>query len=180
MTDPILHAFLATQLIEGMALAAASDVLEVVPLAGVPPRKYLLRFRCTGLVTSDDGSVVEADDFAAGVFFRDDHLRVASPSTLVTWLHPRTIHHPNVQAPAVCLGRVAPGMSLVEIIYQLHALITYNKATLDDALNVTAAAWARDHQDRLPLDRRPLKLRLAASPASAEPALDFDVEEVEP
>lgn len=179
MTDPILRAFLATQLVEGMALAAASDLVEVVPLAGVPPRKYLVRFRCTGLVRADDGAIVEADEFAVGVFFREDHLRVADPGTLVTWLHPRTVFHPNLRAPAVCLGRVAPGMSLVDIIYQLHAVITYNKATLDDALNGAAAAWARENPHRLPVDRRPLKRRLDAAPAAVEDDFDFDVEEVE-
>jgi hypothetical protein len=29
----------------------------------------------------------------------------------------------------------------------------------DDALNKAACAWAREHQDRFPVDRRPLRRR---------------------
>jgi hypothetical protein len=180
MTDVVFRDFLETQLEEGLALAAASDLVEIVPAgpagSGMPPQRYRVRFRCTGLVRTDDGAIVEADDFAAGIWFRDDHLRAVDPRYLVTWLAPRTIHHPNVLAPWVCLGRTGVGISLVEIVYQLHAIVTYTKATLDDALNGVAAAWAREHLPRFPVDRRPLKRRAEVAPAAAGRDCDFTVE----
>jgi hypothetical protein len=182
MTDEILHTFLERQYQEGMALAAASDRVDLVPLAGAPPQRYLARFRCTGLVQSADGTISEADDFVAGIWFRDDHLRTKDPLTLVTWMEPRGIMHPNIRAPFVCLGKVGLGMSLVDIIYQLYEIITYNKVTLDDALNGEAAAWARRNLQRFPVDRRPLKRpgqgRSDDRPAGDAGDLDFDIVEV--
>jgi hypothetical protein len=179
MTDVVFRDFLQTQLEEGLALAAASDLVEIVPAGssggGTPPQRYVVRFRCTGLVRRAGGAIVEADDFTAGVWLRDDHLRAVDPRYLVTWLAPRTIHHPNVLAPWVCLGRTPVGISLVEIVHQLHAIITYTKATLDDALNGIAAAWAREHLHLCPVDRRPLKRRADLAPAAAADD-DFTIE----
>jgi hypothetical protein len=180
MTDVVFRDFLQTQLEEGLALAAASDLVEIIPSGsagtGMPPQRYRVRFRCTGLVQTERGEIAEVDDFAAGIWLRDDHLRAVDPRYLVTWLAPRTIHHPNVLAPWVCLGRTGVGISLVEIVYQLHAIITYTKATLDDALNGVAAAWAREHLHRFPVDRRPLKRRADVAPASASSDSDFAIE----
>lgn len=185
MTDRVLDDFLQTQLEDGLALAAASDVFDLVPLGTstdplgrTPPRRYLARFRCTGLVETDGGAIVEAHEFVAGIWFRDDHLRAIDPGMLVTWLEPRRIFHPNVSAPYVCLGHTGVGISLVELVYQLHAIITYNKATLDDALNGAAAAWAREHLSRFPTDRRPLKRRPGAATAGVTPELDFTIEDL--
>ena len=180
MTDVIFRDFLQTQLEEGLALAAASDLVEIVPTGGagggMPPQRYRVRFRCTGLVQTEGGAIVEADDFATGIWFRDDHLRAVDPRYLVTWLAPRGIYHPNVLAPWVCLGRTGVGISLASIIFQLHAIVTYTKATLDDALNGAAAAWARDHLHLFPVDRRPLKRRVDVAPAATANDHDFTIE----
>jgi hypothetical protein len=180
MTDVVLRDFLHTQLEEGLALAAASDLVDIVPSdvarPGMPPQRYRVRFLCTGLVATERGAIVEADDFLVGISFRDDHLRAVDPRLLVHWLAPWTVHHPNVLAPWVCLGRTGVGISLVEIVYQLHAIITYTKATLDDALNGEAAAWARDHLHLFPVDRRPLKRRADAAPPGVATDHDFTIE----
>ena len=56
----------------------------------------------------------------------------------------------------------------------MFELITYSRVTMreDNALRVEACAWARAHQDVLPIDRRPLKRR-------ATDSTDFDVEPIE-
>jgi hypothetical protein len=174
-TDRIFEAFLARQGEEAAALAAAGDLLEVVPLGGTPPRRWIARFRCRGLVRVPGGEVVEADDFAVGIWLPDDYLRRMNPFEVVTWLGPRHVFHPNISPhhPFICLGHLAPGMSLVDILYQCFEIITYQKATLreDDALNVDACAWARRNLDRLPVDPRPLKRRtldLAVEPLGGE------------
>jgi hypothetical protein len=179
MNDRIFESFLKTQLAQGTALAAASDRFDLVPLGGDPPRKYLVHFHCTGLVKTADGAIVEHDEFVAGIWFQDDHLRAVDPKRFITLLEPAGIFHPNLAPPFVCMGHVGVGMTLVEAIYQLHAIITYANAAFDDALNPEAAAWARDHQERFPLDRRPLK-RVIGAPVEPDTSavLDFDVMEI--
>src|SRR5436190_3010880 len=74
MRDGILESFLEHQQDEATALAAASDLLELEPLGPRPARRYLVRFRCRGLVHRD-GGVREAECFDLGVSFPDDFLR---------------------------------------------------------------------------------------------------------
>jgi hypothetical protein len=162
MADRILDAFLARQQEEGLALAAESDLLELLPI-GKPANRYIARFRCTGLVEQKPGEIVEANCFEIGIWFSASYLRTADPFLVLTWLGPRNVWHPNISAaaPVVCVGRLAPGTPLVNILYQLFEIITFNKVTMreDDALNRAACQWARQHQNRFPIDRRPLKRR---------------------
>ena len=175
-TDKVLAAFLRTQEAEGLALAAASDLLGVVPLGASPAARYLVRYACRCLVLSAAGAVEEADHFVVGIELPDDYLRRVEPMRVVSWLEPRNVFHPNISdvAPVICVGRLAPGTPLVDILYQVFEIGTYRKATVreDDALNRRACAWARRNQHRFPVDDRPLKrrpvqLRLAPSEEGA-------------
>ena len=170
MSDRVLTAFLARQREEGMALAAASDLLELVPVDGALGQRYLADFRCTGLIQTESGQIVEADRFVLGIWFPHHYLREADPFHVLTWLEPRRIFHPNVSPPFICVGRLAPGTPIVDLVYRCFEIVTYNKVTMreDDALNREACAWARRNQHRFPLDRRPLKRR----------GVEFEVEAV--
>jgi hypothetical protein len=166
MTDAIFHAFLRRQEEEGRALACESDLVGIAPVsrpADGPPDRFLVRFICRGLVKEGD-SVVDASDFGVGIWFPDDYLRTADAFRVLTWLGPRNVWHPNIsaRAPAICVGRVAPGTGLVDLVYQCWEIITWNKVTMreDDALNQEACQWARAHLARLPVDTRPLKRRV--------------------
>jgi hypothetical protein len=163
MTDKILEAFLRRQHEEGMALAKASDLLDLLALDGPPPQHYVARFRCKGLVRTDAGDVVEAERFEVGIWFADDYLCEADPMRVLMWFGPRRIFHPNIsdRVSVICVGRLAPGTPLVDILYQCFEIITYKKVTMreDDALNKDACVWARRNQDRFPVDPRPLKWR---------------------
>ncbi len=166
MSDPIYTAFLQRQQEDGMALAAASDLLELFPLDGTPPERYVARFRCRGLVRTRAGAVVEADRFEVGIWFPSDYLRRAEPAEVLTWLGPMNVFHPNILGwpPAICVGRLVRGTPLVDLLYQCFDLITWRKVTMreDDALNRDACAWARDNRARFPVDQRPLKRRAIA------------------
>jgi hypothetical protein len=161
MTDKVLAAFLARQREEGMALAAASDLLELVPVDGPLRQRYLADFRCKGLVQTESGEIVEAERFVLGIWFPEHYLRQADPFHVLTWLEPRQMFHPNVVAPFICIGHLAPGTSLVDLLYRCFEIITYNKVTMrdDDALCRSACSWARRNQHRFPIDGRPLKRR---------------------
>ena len=176
MQDNIFESFLERQQKEGMALAAESDLLELIPMFAFddgPPQYYLARFHCKGLVRSFDGEIVEADRFEVMISFPSDYLRRADPFEVLSWMGPREVFHPNIsaKAPVICIGRLAPGTPLVDIIYQCFEIITYNKVTMreDDALNREACVWARANQQRFPVDSRPLKRR----------ALDIQIEAME-
>jgi hypothetical protein len=159
MTDAVLAAFLARQREEGLALAAASDLLELVPVDGTPCQRYLADFRCSGLAQSESGEIVEAGRFVLGIWFPDSYLREADPFRVLTCLEPRSTFHPNVSGPFVCVGRLAPGTPLVDLLYRCFEIITYRKVTMreEDALQPSACGWARQNQHRFPLDRRSLR-----------------------
>ena len=163
VSDRVLNAFLDRQQDEGATLARESDLLDLLPLDGSPARRYAAAFHCRGLVRDPDGEVREADHFEIGIWFPPDYLRRAEPFQVHTWFGPRHVFHPNISAtaPFICIGRLTPGTSLVDILYQCYEVITYQKVTMreDDALNKEACAWARRNQHRLPVDRKPLKRR---------------------
>ena len=158
MADRVLEAFLSRQWQEGKELARQSDLLELEPMDPIrPPRFWVARFYCRGLVRASDGSVKEASGFEVGLSFPSDYLRRAEPSQVLTWLGPPEVWHPNIRPPAICVGRIAPGTALVDLVYQCFEILTYHNWAPHDALNPEASQWARNHQDRFPVDRRPLK-----------------------
>jgi hypothetical protein len=163
MTDNILAGFLARQREEGMALAAESDLFDLIPVDGRAGQRYLLELRCTGLVQRDSGEIVEADRFVVGVWFPDHYLREADPYRVLTWLDPVRTWHPNVKAPFVCVGGIAPATPLCDLVYRCAEVVTWNRVTMreDNALNKEACAWARRNLQRFPVDSRPLKRRTA-------------------
>jgi len=161
MMDKGLENFLTKQHAEGMALAAESDLVELVPLRSWPPNEYLAVFRCRGLVRARDGRIVGAHDFKVVIRFPDNYMRNPEPNQVLEWAYPRNVWHPNIsdKAPLICLGRLGPRTELKEILYQIFDIITYKEFNTLDPLNPDACAWARQNQHRFPIDRRPLKRR---------------------
>ncbi len=157
MTDPILKSFLQVQFNQATALANASDILELEAEPASPPQKYIARFHCRGLVRRRDGEITEANEFDVGIFLPDDYLRAVDPGQVVTILKPWDIWHPNAGGPFLCCGKLSGGTPLVDILYQVYEIITYQKWASHDGLNPAACEWARNNQQRFPLDRRPLK-----------------------
>jgi hypothetical protein len=163
MSDPVYEAFLRRQQDDGLALARESSLLDLLPM-GDPADRYLVRFGCRGLIRDTSGAIVLAEEFGVGISFPEDYVRRANPFDVLTWLGPRNVWHPNISntRPAICIGRLAAGTGLVDLLYQCWEIITWNKVTMreDDALNREACQWARHNLSRLPVDRRPLKRRL--------------------
>src|SRR5438105_3063891 len=117
MNDRILVAFLKKQQEEGMALAGQSDILKLSAL-GPLPQHYVATFHCKGLVQENGGAIVEANRFVVGYYFSDDYLRVVDPGQTVVLFEPSRTWHPNIRSPFMCLGRIAPATSLVDLIYR--------------------------------------------------------------
>jgi hypothetical protein len=161
--DMVRETFLRRQFDEGMELARESDLLHLEPIGPFPHERYLAEFRCKGLIRTASGEIRESDRFAVGIWFPSDYLRRAEPWQVLTWLGPVNVYHPNISdvGPFICVGRLVPNTSLVDLLYQCFEIITYKKVTMreDDALNRMACAWARENQHRFPIDPRPLKRR---------------------
>lgn len=157
--DHVLNAFLDRQKEEALQLAAESDLLELLPLDGPPPQHYIARFSCRGLVCLGGSDVSEAENFEIGIWLPDDYLRRVDPLQIITVLRPPNIWHPNVLGFMICLGRLTPGMPLVDILYQCYDILSFHKWSPHDGLNELACQWARSHQEKFPVDTRPLKRR---------------------
>jgi hypothetical protein len=161
--DRIFHSWLERQRADAMALAASSDRLDVLPDRESPPRSYIARFDCRSLVLAQ-GEVRPWRGCDVLFRFPPDYLRVVhDPALIVALLSPAKLYHPNVAPPFLCIGRIAPGTSLRELIFQVYEVLTFQKLTPreDDALNRDACAWARQNMQHFPLDARPLRRRSA-------------------
>ncbi len=173
MNDRVFTGFLERQFEGGMALAAESDILDLIPADGAGRQRYLADFRCKGLLRTAAGAIVEANRFLLGIWFPDQYLRAANMFEVLTLLAPPDAFHPNISpvAPIICPGHLAPGTPLVDILYQCFEIITYQRVTMDErnALNPEACAWTRRNQHRFPIDPRPLKRR----------SVDYDIETFE-
>jgi hypothetical protein len=167
-TDRIYTSFLEAQYRDGMALAAASDLLDLVAIGQGLPNRYVATLRCNGLAKGPGGDVIVEDHHEISIRFPSDYLRRVNPVEVLHWLSPHTFH-PNVKCPVICVGRLSPGTQLVDLLYQVFDLVTWKKLTAreDDALNPEACVWARNHPDRFPVDGRPLKRRRARSETPA-------------
>lgn len=175
--DFAYEGFLKCQYESGLRLSNRCDVLELTPLArrgenhidplegefdatGYPNR-YIAHFDGVGLVRNRETDVIsESTGYRVGIRFPHDYLERASTFEVMSWLGPADAWHPNIcdRAQLICLGRMSPGTELVDILYQVYEIVTYQKVTMkeNDALNHAACVWARAHQERFPVDSRPL------------------------
>jgi hypothetical protein len=146
----------------GLALACESDIVSVEAVDGPPPERVLVELRCTTLVRAGSGAILEARRVLLGVRFSSDYLRcVDRPQDVLTVLEPENIWHPNVLAPAICIGPIDAGTSIVHLIFRAYEVVTYQRFTPVEynSLNPAACAWARANLQRFPVDPRPLRRR---------------------
>jgi len=156
--DRILAASLEAYHEQAQVLADASDLLEVQRL---DPQHFVARFHSKALVCGGDGEVREVNGYEVGYWFRESYLRHVEPLEVLTWFGPRDIFHPNTKTPLCCIGPIAPGTPLADLLYRTFEVISCQNVMPDerDALNRPACQWARRNQHRFPLDERPLKRR---------------------
>ena len=111
MYDKILEGWLAEQHRNGLALALASDLLDLSPIEDDPPTAYLAHFSCKGLIRVD-GQIKEWDRWDVGINFLPDYQQRANPFEVITLVSPLFVSwHPNIsnKHPVICVGRLPPG-----------------------------------------------------------------------
>ncbi len=159
--DDVLTRFLRYQHEQAMALSAASDLVDLVPVGPADvPAMYLVNYRCKGLIRRH-GEVVEHDSFVVGIHIPEDYLCRFDTARVLTWCEPLDIRHPNIRPPYVCVGNMSPGTALADLVFQCFEIVSYVNVEMREhnALNREACSWARRNRHRFPVDRRPLKRR---------------------
>lgn len=147
------------------ATGSPNAVARPTQMPGAPCQYYLATFRCNGYIlqsaTASNPEVLQNAQFCVGIHFPDDYLRVANFYRVLTLISPYNFWHPNARHPHLCVGHLAAGTGLVDILYQIFEIITLRKATIreDDSLNPIACQWFRTHWDGKPVDVRPLRRR---------------------
>lgn len=159
MPDRVFNLFLHKQLEEATALASQSAILDLRPLHGDPPYSYLAGFNAPTLVRLQSGDVVRQQGFLVGVYFSPEHLRVVNPAQCLSFLSPTNVWHPNISPPFCCLGKIAPGTELRELLFRIYEVAIFMRYTPreDDALNLQACKYVRQRVPFHPLSNLPLK-----------------------
>ena len=171
MTNRMLQRFLNKQHLDADELCRSSDLVDI---HWVDDQRAVVRLTCTGLIRTPDQRLVEHSCFDFGVYFRDDHLRYVDGLRLLSVLAPQSFWHPNAIGPGICIGKVAPGTGIREIVFRLFDVVVYNNLTVDErnALNHAACRWARARMERFPIDGRPVLWRTGDPVACAPGAPD--------
>jgi hypothetical protein len=171
MSDDVLATFLEGQREPALALSDQSDILELTSLEGKPPDRYVADFRCRTVIR-ENGRILFVDRIIVGIRFPQDYMRVFAPERLISILAPRNIWLPNVRGPLLCPGHMRPGTPMVDLLFQIHEVLSGQRVTLDErwALNAEACAWARRNRHMLPTDRRPLCRRTRGTSVATEQA----------
>jgi ubiquitin-protein ligase len=151
-------------------LASESNILSFTSY-GAPPDFYILKFRGRGFWKPDaQGEVQQRDE-------HEVHIRLGAsyPRMMPELAWKSRIFHPNISASGVvCLGGYGtywvPSLALDELCGMLWDMIRYENYDETSPYNREAAAWAKNQTYySLPIDRRPLRDKLAA--ATAEESL---------
>ena len=160
--DRIFASWLERQRRDALELSAASDHLTIDPEPGMrPASRFIAQFSAPTMVRTND-EVRRIEAFTVLIQFPPSFLRSAHDAgQIVNVIEPNQVWHPNVMGPFICLGHIAPGTGLIELIFQVYEILTFQKLTPreDDALNHNACVWARQHMAEFPLSAAPLSRR---------------------
>ena len=134
-------------------LAKSSDLIDF-EYFGDPPNRYIITYKCKGILRSRDGTFYYSE-------FHQVQIRLGAnyPTTRpdIKFLTP-PIFHPNVSDlnGAVCIGHWTPSLKLSEWIINIGEMIQYKRYNVEDPLNISAAEWAKNNKSLFPVDKREL------------------------
>ncbi len=149
------------------SLEASSDVVHVLKESeDIFPKYYIVAFEgIEHLTKGTDGTVHKSmEPLIIEICLPRDYLRSVDPNLgirVVGIVSP--IFHPNIFAPAMCLGTAfQAGTPVHEILRMVYELVSYQVMTADegDALNPEACRFVRENPDLLQsLRRKPFRHR---------------------
>ena len=167
--NEVNEAFLMGQLLEIDTLCKSSDRLYASPnefTEGGAPKSYVFRLTCRSPVKVDGVIQISEREHLICVAMPDDYLQIAhDPGHILCLLEPKTLFHPNIIGPMICIGDIAPATAVVDILVRAFEVLTCQRINMieEEALNYAACEWARHAE--LPLQTDSL-VNLSAKPRS--------------
>jgi ubiquitin-protein ligase len=160
-----------------------SPHVQVQPVQGNPPERYLVTYRVRGLRwDAARNCPVELGLHKAEIYLGADYPREKPKCLMHT-----EIFHPNFGS-YICIGdHWAAGETLADVIVQIGDLIQYREYNVKSPLNAVAAQWTMQNERLLPLGNIELRqaepdieLSLGAgeAPRPMAPALADDEVEI--
>ena len=181
MTDTIFSSFLESEGGKLVELCGSSSRLScrlIQADEALPPSIFVVEMTCRHLVRQDNRICPSSEPCVIAIQFPADYLRRGGPrpGEILSLLAPRNCWHPNVRFPYVCAGPIAPGTSVLDLVFRCFEIMTYVKFTPreDECLNQAACRWARAHMAEFPLESGPLR-DIGMQEAATDPA-DFVLE----
>jgi ubiquitin-protein ligase len=127
----------------------------------LPPERYFVCFRNIKglkLIESEtNGKELEIiKEHKIEIYLHSDYPRLKPQSNIVS-----EIFHPNFRMASpndICIGDYwASGETLVDIIYQIGEMITFQSYNVSSPLNGIAAKWVKENISLFPLDNTNLR-----------------------
>jgi hypothetical protein len=164
VTDTIFSAFLESEAGKLVDLCTNSSRLSCKLIQAdetLPPSIFVVEMKCRHLVRQDKQVRPSSEPCVIAIQLPADYLRTGGPhpGQILSLLTPRNCWHPNLRFPYICAGPIAPGTSVVDLVFRCYEILTYVKFTPreDNSLNWEACRWARAHMADFPLESRPLR-----------------------
>jgi ubiquitin-protein ligase len=124
--------------------------VRIVQTEGSPPEKYVLEFHILGLVPGKEESYNYSRSHRAEIFLPLDYPRRPPLCRMIT-----PVFHPNIDPQKICIGdHWSAGQTLPQLVMRIAEMIVYQSYNVKSPLNAKAAAWAEEHVDQLPLEKR--------------------------
>ena len=121
--------------------------IRLIDSEGNPPEKYIFEFSVAGLVPAADG-FTRGQTHRAEVFLPLDYPRRPPLCRMLT-----PVFHPNIDPQKICIGdHWSAGQTASQLVVRIAEMLTYQSYNVKSPLNATAAAWAEQHFDQLPLE----------------------------
>src|SRR3954471_12870830 len=130
--------------------------IRLVKTEGTPPEKYVFALQVEGLVPTGEDAFTRCAVHQAEIFLPMDYPRRPPFCRMTT-----PVFHPNIDPQKICIGdHWSAGQSLAQMVVRVAEMICYQSYNLKSPLNATAAAWAEQHPESLPLERSDISVGL--------------------
>ena len=117
-----------------------------------PPDRYRVTYRVKGLWRDAQGNIRVRDVHRAEIYLHTDYPREKPKCVMLD-----PVWHPNFGS-YICIGdHWAAGETLVDVIYQIGEMLTYQEYNPKSPLNAEAARWSELNRNRFPLQNIPLR-----------------------
>ncbi len=122
--------------------------IRLVSADGTPPEKYVFAFNVKSLVPLNDEDFTYGSEHRAEIFLPLDYPRRPPICRMLT-----PVFHPNIDPQKICIGdHWSAGQSLVQMVFRVAEMLSYQSYNLKSPLNAKAAAWAEQNLNLLPFE----------------------------